>query len=162
MTPRPRLAATARSHCTCCATRVLREGRCSVRLPADGQVHCLGGTPYQANHGHPQRLADGLVFWSRERPAEDYVFAVEMKGGRVEVDVVLGQLQNGVLVAERICAGQSGVHFAAVLASNSVRSVDLTVLRSRRITFRGRRTGVLKIGCGDSLETLLSRAGGAS
>jgi hypothetical protein len=87
----------------------------------------------------------------------DRAAAVEMKGGRVEPEVVVEQLQNGAKIIETIATGYPDLEFAPVLASNSIRNMTLTILRNRRIIFRGKKVGIALIKCGDKLDSAFGK-----
>jgi hypothetical protein len=128
-------------------------------LPPRDETHAIGGTSHQKNHGHHEKLADGIVFWSPPDGDDDFAACVEPKGGRVEVGVVSGQLQNAATLIEKIADGSHGVKFAAVLASNQLDRRALKLLRKTTITFRGRRHQIVRVHCGADLSTVL-RPGG--
>jgi len=154
------LLAKGRGHCGCCAVDRLAEGRCRVQLPPSAETHAISGDRYQKNHGHRDRLADGIVFWA---PAgDDFAACVELKGGRVEATVVSGQLQNAASLIEEIALGTPDVKFAAVLASNQLDGMALKLLRNATIAFRGRRHRIVRVRCGADLSAIMRQPGRAS
>ena len=159
-----RLAAIAAAAHACCGTSRLDENGAKVLLPSAAESHCLSGTAYQRNHGHTARLADGILFWSPAADTAEVAAAIELKGGRVDVAVVVDQLQEAAAVAEKIAAGMPEVVFEPVLVGRKIGPIELKLLNHprTRVRFRGRLVRIRRLSSGADLATsLLAGTAGA-
>jgi hypothetical protein len=152
---RRRLAEVSRDHGECCRIAKLEDGRCRVSLPVGREINAIGGTLYQRNHGHEGRLADGIVFWSPADNADECAAAVELKGGRVDVTVAAGQLQNGAALIDDLSHGVPGVMFTPILAIRQLDVMDLMMVERATVRFRGREHKIVRVRCGADLGTVM-------
>lgn len=153
---------TAASHIqrsrSCCLTTSCEEGRCSIKLPANGRdTACINGSEYQAHHGHHSRLADCIVFWS-PAGAREILAPVELKGGRVKAGTALTQLQNAARLAQDLLGTKcQQIRFRPLLVHRgSVHTNEIRLLRSRPIVFRKKRVLASPVRSGMSFARAVS------
>lgn len=122
-------------HRECCSIRSFHEGGCSVVFPnRQGPWHCVSGSRYQRNHGYSDKLCDLMLAWNR--PDHGLVASsLELKGGGIDVDNVVTQLQHGADILDDFLEGQQ-CDFMPVLIHRSLRTVEVRELEGKVINFR--------------------------
>jgi hypothetical protein len=122
-------------HIDCCEIRTLEEGGCKVVLPnRAGPWICLSGTKYQRRHSFDSKLADGLLSW-QPPSAGLRSSAMELKGGGLDVDDVVSQLQHGADIIGELL-GDRQCNFIPVLVHRAIRSAQVDEFRNRRVRFK--------------------------
>jgi hypothetical protein len=136
-------------HRSCCGTRRMREGQCSITQPP-GEQFIMSGTKYQAAHGYDDKLCDYFVFWLAP-PMGESIAVVELKGGHVPASAAT-QLANGAAVAESLVTAGGGSAFAALLAiRRGIHSIDRKYIARQRIKFFGVEYPIQTVSCGSRL-----------
>lgn len=136
-------------HDACCIVAACSDSGCRVVLPKGSR--CLSGSKYQAAHGASSKCCDCLVFVGEGAGRSAY--AVELKRGQVGASECLEQLQAGL---DRISEIAPEVRsFAAVVAhGGSVRSMEIQVLRLRRVRLGNVSAIVQIVRCGTELAAV--------
>ena len=158
MTQDPALEAIRQDHSHCCITDSYQENRCGLNMRGldRSAFVTLHGTRYQSNHPWPGRLCDRVIFG---RIQENFVCAVEFKGGRsTDISTAIDQIQGGLNLAVELRLGQWATDWHPLLIySGSVPRDEVTVIRTKQVSFRNQRRLVRRIACGSSLLNYLNR-----
>lgn len=142
----------AREKHTCCGTKSCKDGKCSVKLPA--QSYCLKGRVYQQTHEYAGRLCDFIAFFVHE--SDDWCAAIELKGGRIDASIVVQQLQGGAEIIDEIVGLGGTTSFVAVLVHRGRMSQnERRVLQRRRIKFGGRKHLIRPMRCGGLISAVV-------
>lgn len=81
--------------------------------------------------------------------------AVELKAGGIDAEVVVEQLRNGAILAERLLEVGRPARFHAVLAhAQRLHPREVRVLRQGRVRFMGRAYPIEPRPCGFGLDDL--------
>ncbi len=157
MTQDPSLEAIRQDHSHCCITDSYQENRCGLDMRGldRSEFVTLHGTRYQSNHPWQGRLCDRVIFG---RIQENFVCAVEFKGGRsADISTAIDQIQGGLNLAVELHLGQWATDWHPLLVySGGVPRDEVTVIRTKQVSFRNQRRLVRRIDCGSSLVNYLN------
>ena len=158
MTQESPLEAVRQAHSHCCITDSYEENRCGLDMRGldSSRLVTLHGTRYQSNHCWHGRLCDRVIFG---RVNEYFVCAVEFKGGRsADISAAIDQIQGGLNLAAELRLGQWATDWHPLLVySGGVPMDEVTVIRTRQVSFRNQRRLVRRVDCGSSLLAYLNR-----
>ena len=106
--------------------------------------------------GQRQRRCDYL-FIADERSNRSWVVPMELKNGEMKVSKVIGQLQAGADVAQKLVSHGSAISFRPVAVVREFRKGARDKLREREgeVSFRGRSERIRVLICGDPLAMAL-------
>jgi hypothetical protein len=136
-------------HKKCCATRQAKESGCLVVLPtASATWAAINGTKYQAQHDYHDKLCDLLFAWNRTSDLAASV--IELKSGKLNVDNVVKQLQNGADILDDLLKGLR-CNFLPVLIHGPLRTIDVRKFEKQRIRFRSNSSRIELRRCGSRL-----------
>ena len=161
----PKFAETVyNQHHGCCLTDCYEDEGCRIDIGGfnPGDLTTIHGTKYQycLKHKHQSlgRLCDRLIFGRLDNLNRDFVCAAELKGGKkVDASVAIRQIQGGLNLAHGMLHGLSPVDWYPLLfCSGGSRGLGLKLLRSRKVSFRGKKKLVDKVDCGSRLLRCLS------
>ena len=157
MTQESRLEGVRQEHSHCCITDSYEENRCGLDMRGieRSELVTLHGTQYQLNHRWQGRLCDRIIFG---RIDEIFVCAVEFKGGRsADISTAIDQIQGGLNLAVELRLGQWATDWHPLLVySGSVPRDEVTVIRTKQVSFRNQRRLVRRIECSSSLLSYLN------
>ena len=162
MTSPPFAAEIYNQYRDCCMTDSYEDEGCEIDVSGfnPGSLTTIHGTKHQScsRHRRPGRLCDRLIFGRVDELKRDFVCAAELKGGRnLDASVAIGQIQNGLTLAHEMLANPSTVYWYPLLFyGGSLRGRGLDLLRTRRVTFGGKKKLVDRVDCGYSLLRCLS------
>ena len=148
----------------CCLTDSYEDEGCRINIAgfSPSALTTIHGTQNQncPNHRRPGRLCDRLIFGRLDSLNRDFVCAAELKGGNnLDASVAINQIQSGLNLAHSVLDNQSTVTWYPLLVySGSSKGHGLNLLRSRRVSFRGKKQLVDRINCGSNLLGYLSQA----
>ena len=139
----------------CChATRCDRDG-CRVDLKGAPKKRVIidmdcEALPIPANKKRCDYLFVG------EDPNTTWVIPIEMKSGGLRASEVLGQLEEGVRVANMWLPQGNSFQFVPVLAhGKGIHRNELKILRSKEIQLRRQKKKIMLIKCGAPLKNAL-------
>ena len=150
----------------CCLTDCYEDAGCRIDIGGfnPGSLTTIHGTKHQhcLKHKHqtPGRLCDRLIFGRLDNLTRDFVCAAELKGGKnLDASVAIGQIQGGLTLAHGMLGNRSTVDWYPLLFyGGRLRGHGLDLLRTRRVSFRGKKKSVDQVECGSSLLRYLSRS----
>ena len=152
-------AVKTKVHVDCQVTRCRKQG-CSLGMKgAPAKYVLIDLDKDDAPVRHNQARCDYIFVG---RTATDCVAALELKAGKPDASEVVSQLRAGARIAERIVPRGSQVRFAAIAVFGGGlhrKERDDLLKPQNRITFRGERSPVTLVRCGDTLASAL-RSGG--
>ena len=158
MTQESLLEGVRQEHSHGCITDSYEENRCGLDMRGieRSELVTLHGTQYQSNHRWQGRLCDRIIFG---RMDGNFVCAVEFKGGRsANISAAIDQIQGGLNLAVELSLGQWVTDWHPILVySGGVPRDEVTVIRTKQVSFRNQRRLVRRIDCGSSLLACLSR-----
>ena len=141
----------------CCLTCCYEDQGCRIDISGfnPGDLTAIHGTKHQhcLKHRRPGRLCDRLIFGRLDSLNRDFVCAAELKGGKnLDASVAISQIQSGLTLAHGMLDGPSSVDWYPLLFySGGARGHGLNLLRSRKVSFRGKKKLVDRVDCGSSL-----------
>lgn len=150
----------------CCLTDSFTEPNCRIDVSGleNPQLAAIHGDLNQrcSNHGVAARLCDRLIFG---RLNGDFICAAELKGGKnPEVPKAISQIQGGLDLARSILGNRTierwyPLLFFTVGGRNrgKMKGNDLSALRTKRVSYGGKKKLVDRIDCGSSLLAYLNR-----
>ena len=139
-----------------CVTRCCSKEDCSVLLkdaPPKRVIVDLDRSilPIPTN----QKRCDYLFLG--EQNSTNWVVPIELKGGKVDAQTALEQLQGGAAVANVWLPHRNSFKFVPILAhGKGIHSRDLASLRRNKISLRGQQRQVVLVRCGAELGTVLA------
>jgi hypothetical protein len=152
----PPLHAVRPPWCKCCAVAKVADVRTSAKTPrklASGEVvawDISSGTLIQKNHSVDGKLCDFIVRCTR--PSRSEVIVVELKSRVQGANDIVAQLQGGLDILQEC----NLPHVAAALFHNGRMGVqELRVLKSKKLSYRGKRVILSYFRSGTSLEYAL-------
>ena len=158
MTQESLLEGVRQEHSRCCITDSYEENRCGLDMRGldRSELVTLHGTRYQSSHRWQGRLCDRIIFG---RVNGNFVCAVEFKGGRsADISTAIDQIQGGLNLAVELRLGQWATNWLPLLVySGSVPRDEVTVIRTKQVSFRNQRRLVRRVDCGSSLLSYLNR-----
>ena len=149
----------------CCLTNCYEDEGCRIDIGGFnlGALTTIHGTKHQHCPKHkqrgPGRLCDRLIFGRLDNLNRDFVCAAELKGGKnLDASVAIRQIQGGLDLAHGILDGRSTVDWYPLLFySGGARGPGLKLLRSKKVSFGGKKKLVDRVDCGSILLKHLSR-----
>ena len=142
----PRFAETVHNqYHDCCLTDCYEDEGCRIDIGGfnPGSLTTIHGTKHQdcLKHRRPGRLCDRLIFGRLDNLNRDLVCAAELKGGKnPDASVAINQIQGGLTLAQGMLDGRSTVDWYPLLfCQGRSRGHGLKLLRSRKVSFRGKR-----------------------
>lgn len=137
-----------------------RKQNCSLGMRGAPEKHVLidldgDDAPVRRNQARCDYIFVG-------RATTDCVAALELKGDKPDASEVVSQLRAGAKIAESLVPRSSQVRFAAIAVFGGGmhrKERDDLLKRRNRITFRGERSPVTLVRCGDTLASALRRGG---
>ena len=157
MSPR-RIAEELRNqHCKCCLTTSYQDHGCKIDVQGldKSELATIHGDKHQEHHGTTGKLCDRLIFGEGD---ENFVCSVELKGGNnVKVSDAILQIQGGLDLAKTLLNSRLDWSWYALLAySGSMSGKGTQLLRTKTVSFGGKRRLVDRVDCGFSLLSYLS------
>ena len=146
----------------CCLTDSYEDEGCKIDVSGfnPGSLTTIHGTKHQdcSKHQRPGRLCDRLIFGRVDNLNRDFVCAAELKGGRnLDASVAIEQIQNGLTLAHGMLGNRSTVDWYPLLFyGGRLRGHGLDLLRSRKVSFGGKKRLVDRVDCGASLLRCLT------
>jgi hypothetical protein len=140
----------------CVSDRCQKEG-CTLNMadiPQDNRV-IIDCDEYKAQFRLDGRICDYIVLCCKD---SHRVAVVEMKSGAPDhVRNAIDQIRNGVNVADGLIGAKPVQQFLPLLLhGGGISSQELKVLKSSRVTFRGKKYLVDQKKCGSSLQDIFS------
>ena len=138
----------------CCLTDSYTEPNCRIDISGleSSDVATVHGDLNQGcpTHGAAGRLCDRLIFG---RFKEDFICAVELKGGRnPEVPKAISQIQGGLDLARSILGSRLvDKWYPMLFFGGSMRGNDLRAIQTRTVSYGGKKKLIDRIDCGSSL-----------
>lgn len=80
-------------------------------------------------------------------------YAIELKGGAAKAGHVVGQLQKGADLIQKLMDGVS-VTFVPVLVHAGLTTLQMRDLKRARVNFRGRAYMISLVRCGSSIDKI--------
>ena len=139
-----------------------KEGDCSVRIDRTSGEFALvlvdvPGDPPWSLAAKGKKRCDYLFVGGADKHGNPWVIPLELTTNEKKPsDTIAGQLQAGAGIAECLIPKNSTVRFCPVLASLNLRRHIRLQLGKEWVKFRGKRTRVVEIECGDRLTEVLS------
>ena len=146
----------------CCLTNCYEDEGCRIDIGGfnSGSLTTIHGTKHQhcLKHRSPGRLCDRLIFGQLDNLNRDFVCAAELKGGKnLDASVAINQIQSGLTLAHGMLGNRPTVDWYPLLFyGGKLRGHGLDLLRSRRVSFRGKKKLVERVHCGSNLLRYLS------
>lgn len=138
--------------CDCCLVDHVKENGCALGLPPHPRK-VIGGSRYQENHDHREKLCDAIIFWNNEKDGVSLVVA-ELKSGGFSASGVIEQLQGGARLAEAVVVFDGTIAFAPLLfKKKGMHSIERKVLSRARVRFRGKGHPIQTMSCSDSIQS---------
>ena len=142
--------------CERCLVKECDKNGCSVSLNGVPQPHLvidLDGP--NSPVGQRQKRCDYLFV--ADKCNRGWVVPMELKNGEMKVSKVIGQLQAGADVAQKLVSHGSAISFRPVAVVREFRKGARDKLREREseVSFRGRSERIRVLICGDPLTMAL-------
>ncbi len=145
---------------SCCLTDSYADRNCRINVSGleSAELATIHGDFNQScrNHRVDSRLCDRLIFG---RLKEDFICAAELKGGRnPEVPKAIRQIQGGLNLAGAILRNRTVEKWYPLLFfSGKMKGNDLSALRTKKVSYGGKKRLLDRIDCGSSLLDYLNR-----
>ena len=143
----------------CCLTDSYEDEGCQIDVSGfnPGSLTTIHGTKHQScsKHQRPGRLCDRLIFG--RLASRDFVCAAELKGGKtLDASVAIGQIQSGLALAHNVLGSRPTVEWYPLLFyGGRSRGHGLKLLRTKPVSFGGKKKLVDRVDCGSSLSGCL-------
>ena len=146
----------------CCLTDCYEDEGCRIDIRGfnPGSLTTIHGTKHQhcLKHRGSGRLCDRLIFGRLDNSNRNFVCAAELKGGKnLDASVAIGQIQGGLTLAHGMLGSELMVDWHPLLFyGGRLRGQGLNLLRSKKVSFGGKKKLVDRVECGASLLRYLS------